>query len=46
MGNAITNPVRFIEKKILHEQFGMKDPQFPTHNARDVVLCMCKGINK
>ena len=25
MGNAITNPGRFIEKKILHEQFGMPD---------------------
>ena len=33
MGNAVSNPGRFIEKKILHEQFGMKDPMFPTHNA-------------
>ncbi len=29
MGNAITNPGRFIEKKILHEQFGCPDPKFP-----------------
>ena len=33
MGNAVTNPGRFIEKKILHEQFGMKDPKFPNNQA-------------
>lgn len=27
MGNAITNPHRFIEKKIAHEIFGARDPQ-------------------
>ena len=41
MGNAITNPGRFIEKKILHEQFGVKDPMFPTHNA--VPPSSCEG---
>jgi hypothetical protein len=29
LGNSLTDPKRFIEKKILHEQFGMKDPKFP-----------------
>lgn len=33
MGNAVTNPGRFIEKKILHEQFGFKDPKFPDKYA-------------
>ena len=41
MGNAITNPGRFIEKKILHEQFGVKDPKFPMHNA--VPPASCEG---
>jgi len=27
MGNAITNPARFIEKKIEHEIFGLPDPK-------------------
>lgn len=34
MGNAITNPKRFIEKKVLHEQFGLSDPKQPHKNAR------------
>lgn len=29
MGNAITNPERFIEKKIGHEIFGLPDPKRP-----------------
>ena len=33
MGNAVTNPGRFIEKKIMHEQFGFRDPKFPNHEA-------------
>jgi hypothetical protein len=41
MGNAITNPGRFIEKKILHEQFGVKDPKFPEHHA--VQPSSCEG---
>jgi len=39
--NAITNPGRFLEKKVLHEQFGMKDPMFPNHNA--VPSSSCEG---
>jgi hypothetical protein len=39
MGNAVTNPVRFLEKKVLHEQFGMKDPKFPDHNAVPPASC-------
>jgi hypothetical protein len=41
MGNAITNPGRFLEKKVLHEQFGMTDPKFPDHNA--VPSASCEG---
>jgi len=33
MGNAITNPGRFLEKKVGHEVFGHKDPRFPQHRA-------------
>ena len=39
MGNAVTNPRRFLEKKVLHEQFGMKDPMFPDHNAVPPASC-------
>jgi len=39
MGNVITNPGRFIEKKVLHEQFGMKDPMFPDKNAVPPASC-------
>ena len=35
MGNAITNPGRFIEKKIMHERFGLPDSQAnAARNAR------------
>ena len=33
MGNALTNPGRFVEKKIMHEQFGLPDPLQPHKNA-------------
>lgn len=33
MGNAVKNPARFIEKKVLHEQFGLPDPKFPNKHA-------------
>ena len=39
MGNAVTNPGRFIEKKIMHEQFGVPDPMFPGHQARAMSSC-------
>ena len=33
MGNAVTNPGRFFEKKVHHEHLGMKDPLFPNAAA-------------
>ena len=33
MGNAITNPGRFLEKKVGHDVFGFKDPKFPNRRA-------------
>ena len=38
MGNAITNPGRFIEKKIMHEQFGVPDPKQP-HKTEKAQAC-------
>ena len=39
MGNAITNPGRFIEKKIMHEQFGMPDPQKTAQQNAHAAAC-------
>lgn len=41
MGNAITNPGRFIEKKIMHEQFGVPDPKFSNKLPPGVVQQPC-----
>lgn len=37
MGNAITNPGRFIEKKIEHEIFGMPDPRQMTDRHKEIM---------
>lgn len=39
MGNAVANPGRFIEKKIMHEQLGFPDPKFPGHKATATSSC-------
>ena len=33
MGNALTDPGRFLEKKVGHEVFGYQDPKFPNNKA-------------
>lgn len=37
MGNAITNPGRFIEKKIEHEIFGMPDPKMISARQKEIL---------
>lgn len=39
MGNAVRNPARFIEKKIMHEQFGMPDPKNPDKPRPPSMTC-------
>ncbi len=39
MGNAVRNPARFIEKKIMHEQFGVPDPRNPNKPRPPPLTC-------